>query len=90
MALRRSTGHILAGTEQAHIVAFPLSDVASALQRLREQDADEQRRLRAEDAGSSMHSAVSSATDATGSVFGAVLAADAKEQAAAAAPAPAS
>ena len=36
LALRRTTGHVLAGTEQCHIIAFPMSDVEEELERRRE------------------------------------------------------
>jgi hypothetical protein len=32
VALRRTTGHVIAGTEQCHIVAFPLSEALEALE----------------------------------------------------------
>ena len=41
MALRRATGHILAGTEQHNIVAFPLFELIASLE-------EEKRRRRAE------------------------------------------
>ena len=47
VAMRKSTGHVLAGTEQHSIVAFPFSEVLAARERLEQQDRDleEQREL---------------------------------------------
>ena len=52
VALRRTTGHVLAGTEQCNIVAFPLEDVISAQKKTAEAAALEVRyRLPATETG---------------------------------------
>ena len=53
LALRRTTGHVLAGTEQCNIIAFPMSDVDDELERRREAqraqaEAEEAERARVE------------------------------------------
>jgi len=39
LALRRATGHVLAGTEQHHIVAFPFSEALGSLKKLNDEAA---------------------------------------------------